>query len=201
MLDLGRTISNIDLTWVFFFGQGRSDQDERRVHQEPPDGWPHQCRPTAIRNSPEHREAPVWSSEIWGWLSFTAPQRGEVFFKMNSECDRDHSFRPFRHFHCKLPTAQGFLLVKGYHLTWPSCEPCNWGGSQILFAHLLMRKSQCLIKLQLFLQPSSFRSLQLLPVLSQVNSGRSSSPQRTLNRSFNTPILKYWKLISNFARI
>lgn len=39
--------------------QGRPDQDERRVHQESPDGRPHQRGPAANRNSPEHREAPV----------------------------------------------------------------------------------------------------------------------------------------------
>lgn len=34
--------------------QGRSNQDERRVREEPSDGRPDQRRPPAIRNRPEH---------------------------------------------------------------------------------------------------------------------------------------------------
>lgn len=54
--------------WSCMFPQGRSNQDERCVREEPADGRPNQCRPPALRNSTEHWEATVRSSEIWGLL-------------------------------------------------------------------------------------------------------------------------------------
>lgn len=62
IFELTLVISNrqrLVLTLSIVLSQGRSNQDERRVREEPSDGRPDQRRPPTIRNRPEHREAPV----------------------------------------------------------------------------------------------------------------------------------------------
>lgn len=78
--------------------QGRSHQDERRVHKESSDGRPCQRGPPVNRNRPEYREAPVWSSKIWGEFCVLASRERKSW--------ENHKFQP----RCAAPLAQPPIL-------------------------------------------------------------------------------------------